>query len=298
MTWEWYQRQIAEFFRRVPGARVNENIKVNGKSGRKRQLDVQVFLPMKVELSKAISVSVGIHIIVDAKKHERPVDIGLVGQIDDLRDDVGAHLAIIASPIGFTDGARGRAPQVSVALLTVTADLLSMLDKLEIPWLHGCQNYLCEAGRGYVDWRPPTMEGQTIFGSCQHCDVLHVLCPDCGSVFAVHEYDEGKPLKCPGCRRIYRAARDEIHQASVEVRDELDVMLMRAAYENKSKQIAAGRVRKIIGQTKWLYSEDPLIGLTDSERMVWTDDGEFLRLTQDGIEDYETFILPAEDAPQ
>ena len=117
-----------------------------------------------------------------AKRRERPVDIGLVGQIDDLRDDVGAHLAIIASPIGFTDGARGRAPQVSVALLTVTADLLSMLDKLEIPWLHGCQNDLSEVGRGYIDWRQPSMEGQTILESCQYCDVLHVLCPDCGSV--------------------------------------------------------------------------------------------------------------------
>src|SRR2546422_6420983 len=96
MTWEWYQKRIADFFRRVPGARVAEDVKVPGKSGTTRQLDVQIYLPMEIALSKEIKVKVDIHIIVDAKKHEKRVYIGLVAQIDDLRDDVRADLAITA----------------------------------------------------------------------------------------------------------------------------------------------------------------------------------------------------------
>ena len=298
MRWEWYQKRIAEFFRRVPGAGVLEDVKVEGKSGVKRQLDVQVFLPLKVKLSKAIKVTVEIHIIVDAKKHEKPVDIGLVGQINDLRDDVGAHLAIIASPIGFTKGARNRAPKVSVVPLVVTSDLLAMLDDVEIPELDRCHNYLCDDERGWVVWQTPSQEGATVLGSCRYCDVLHLLCPDCGFAFPVHEFDEGKPLKCPGCDRIYRASRDEYHDASVEVRDELDVLLMTAAYENKLKRISKAKAQKLISKTKWQYAEDPTSNLTETELMEWTDDGEYLCLTEAGQEDYETFIQAAEEASE
>jgi hypothetical protein len=296
MRWEWYQRRIAEFFRRVPGARVSEDVKVTGKSGVERQLDVQIHLPMKVKLGGAIEVTVEIHVIVDAKEHSRPIDVGLIGQIEDLRDDVGAHLAIVASPLGFTKGARERSRMVNVAPLVVTSDLLAMLDKVEIPWLHGCHNYLCEEGLGYVDWIVPRREGQTVLGNCQYCDVLHVLCSDCGEVFPVHEFDEGKSLKCPGCDRIYRVARDEIHEASVEVRDELDVLLMTAAYENKSKRISKAKAHKLIAKTKWQYFEEPTINLTESGLMEWTDDGEYLCLTEAGEEDYESFIAQAEEA--
>lgn len=296
MTWEWYQRRIAKFFRRVPGARVLEDVRVLGRSGTTRQLDVQIFLPMEIALSDEIKVKVDIHIIVDAKKHEKPVDIGLVGQIDDLRDDVGAHLAIIASTVGFTKGANNRAKQVSVALLTVTSDLLAMLERLKIPWAHSCQNYLCEEGLGYVDWIP-RQDQVAVTGACQYCDVLHVLCPDCGSVFVVHEFAEGKPMKCPGCERIYRAGRDEIHEAWVEVRDELDVLLITAAYENHSKRISKANAEKIIGRTKWQYAKNPTRSVTEAGLMEWTADGEFLCLTETGIEEYEEGIRDVEEAP-
>lgn len=296
MTWEWYQKRIAKFFRRVPGARVLEDVKVPGKSGTMRQLDVQIFLPMQIALSEEIKVKVEIHIIVDAKKHEKPVDIGLVGQIEDLRDDVGAQLGIIASPHGFTKGAHSRAKQVNVALLTVTSDLLAMLGKLKIPWAHSCQNYLCEDGRGYVEWMPRPKQ-VAVLGACQYCDVLHVLCPDCGSTFVVHEFDEGKPLKCPGCERIYRAGRDQLHEGWVEVRDELDVFLITAAYENRSKRISKSKSEKIIGRTKWQYAKNPTRSVTEAGLMEWTPNGEFLCLTDEGIEEYENGIRDVEEAP-
>lgn len=299
MTWEWYQKRIAEFFHRVPGARVAENVYMDGKSGVRRQLDVQILLPMQVKLSEAIKVTVDIHIIVDAKRHQRPVDIGLVGQINDLRDDVGAHLAIIVSPIGFTQGARKRAPKVSVFPLVVTSDLLAMLDKVEIPWPHRCHSYACDHDSNVIDWHLGRIwKDGTVLGNCQVCNTLHVLCPDCGMVFFVHEVDEGKLLKCCGCERIYRVGRNEHGQEYGEVREELDVLLMREAYENQSKQITKGKAEKIIGATKWQHAKNPTDNLVTAGLMEWTGDGDFLQLTEEGIEEYENSIQNVEEASE
>ena len=73
---------------------------------------------------------------------------------------------------------------------------------------------------------------------------------------------------------------------------------MTAAYNNKSKKITANIANKLIAKTKWQYFDDPLISLTDSDRMEWTDDGEFLCLTESGIEDFESFIQSAEEASE
>ena len=105
-------------------------------------------------------------------------------------------------------------------------------------------------------------------------------------------------MKCPGCDRIYRASRDEHHDASVEVRDELDVLLMTAAYSNKAKRISKAKAQKLISKTKWQYPEDPTSNLTEAELMEWTDDGDYLCLTEAGQDDYETFIQAAEETSE
>ena len=116
-------------------------------------------------------------------------------------------------------------------------------------------------------------------------------------MFVVHEFDEGKSMKCPGCDRIYRAGRSQIHEGWVEVRDELDVLLMTAAYQNQSKRVSKGKAEKIIGRTKWQHAANPTRSVTEAGLMQWTADRKFLCLTEDGIEDYEEFIQDAEDAP-
>jgi hypothetical protein len=85
-------------------------------------------------------------------------------------------------------------------------------------------------------------------------------------------------------------------QDRVHVRDELDVLLITAAYENKSKRLPRSKVEKIISQTKWQYygPEIPTVGVTEARLMEWTDDGEYLCLTEDGIEEFENFIRDAE----
>jgi hypothetical protein len=88
---------------------------------------VAVWIPIKVRLSDAIEVAMEFQIIVDAKHHRKPIDIGSVGRIRDLCDDVGAHAAIIMAPNGFAKGAEERAKEARIILRSVTSDLLAML---------------------------------------------------------------------------------------------------------------------------------------------------------------------------
>lgn len=74
--------------------------------------------------------------------------------------------------------------------------------------------------------------------------------------------------------------------------------MMAAAYANQSKRISKGKAEKIIRRTKWQYAAGPTRQITASGLMKWTDSGEFLCLTEDGREDYETFIQAAEEASQ
>lgn len=299
MTWQEYQSQIADLFRRVPNARVEENAKVKGKSGTERKLDAQIFLPMEIELTKSIKVTVEINIIVDAKLHDRAVDIGYVDQVNGQRDDVGAHVAIIASQCGFTKGAEDRAKQVSVFTMRLPSDLLRLLEEAKIPWGRVCSNAICPQYHGYINnWREPAAEGGTRLGRCDYCNMTHVLCRECCSVFGVHDFELGNALKCPGCRSVYCVTED--HRSGdpkVEVRDELDVILLTAAHEKTTKRLTKKEVEKIIGGTRWQYfvPDHPTINLTEEGLMEWSEDREFLLLTESGQYEVDHVILAAEE---
>lgn len=299
MTWQEYQKQIADLFRRVPNARVEENANVMGKSGTERKLDAQIFLPMEVELTKEIKVSVEINIIVDAKLHDAPVEIGYVDRVNGQRDDVGAHVAIIASQCGFTSGAEGRAKQVSVFTMRLPSDLLGLLKEAKIPWGQVCSNVFCPSHQGHIfNWREARGERGTRLGKCDYCAMPHVLCPECCSVFGVHDYELGNPLKCPGCRSVYCVTEDHRSgEPEVEARNELDVMLLTAAHEKSSKRLTKREVERIIGGTRWQYfiPDHPTIHLTEDFLMEWSDDGEYLLLTDSG-QDEVNAILAAEEA--
>ncbi len=186
----------------------------------------------------------------------------------------------------------------SIVLMKGTTDLLTLLRKLKIHWPYRCQNFLCPEGPGYVEWSSRQKKYQAAVGPCQLCDVLHVLCPDCGSCIAVHDFHEGKPFKCPGCPCIYRAGRHEVNEPWVEGRDELDVLLITAAYKDKLRRISLAKAESIITGTKWQDFEVPTHHFVDSGLMEWISEGDFHCLTESGIEDYEKFIRDAEDVLQ
>jgi hypothetical protein len=82
MNWQLYQHHIADLFRQLHGAFVEEDIHADGNSGASRQIDVRVRLPLAISLGMGsnIQVDLTITLIVDAKEHEGPVDLGYVEQ--------------------------------------------------------------------------------------------------------------------------------------------------------------------------------------------------------------------------
>ena len=211
--------------------------------------------------------------------------------IDDLRDDVSAHVAIIASPTGFTDGAKKRAKVVGVIPVIVTSDLLGLLTENKIPVDFKCDAD-CDVIQGLVGWEEVKRAGMTAIGYCRNCRLLHAHCPECGTAFGVTEAEYGLPLKCPGtCGRIYKI--DPNAMLPVLTHDRLDIMLLQAAFGNATKVIARGKVESMVNRTKWQYftEEAPTIALTESEVMVWTAGG--LKITPAGEKAVQDIILPA-----
>jgi len=255
---------------------------------------------MRVTLGLGIDVAIPLSIIVDAKARRRRIDVGIVDEVGGLRKDVGAHLAIIASPQGFTSGAEDRAPEQQVHLLTATNDLLFMLNSDLIPDWQGCLFELCESFAS-VSWRIPTGIARygTLLGRCDRCNGLHVLCPDCGAVFALMEDEYEEPIKCPSeCGRIFRVEVDfRSNSPSVDLTiDGLDQALLTLANNSRTGRISQRSVQKEIRKTKWQFfaEESPSIRLTEQDWMEWDEEADFLCITAIGRQIVEDVIIPAE----
>lgn len=91
----------------APKSKVSHNVKIRGKSGVQRQIDVLV------------EDRVGqydIRIIIDCKDYKTPVDIKGVEECSRLFEDVSAQRGVIVCPAGFTKNAKARAQQLQIDL--------------------------------------------------------------------------------------------------------------------------------------------------------------------------------------
>jgi hypothetical protein len=198
-----------------------------------------------------------------------------------MRKDVNAHVVVIASSNGFTAGARRRANGTSVLLLTATSDLLALLSDLGIPWGSNCIVAVGCIDDATVYWHEPSTPG-IAFGRCEFCKSLHLLCPDCGAVFAVSEAEFGSPLSCPGdCGRhfiVHAGADDPV----ILSHDKLDSCLLLSAFGNKTRCISRGKVGKLVDRTKMRHwtEGDPTRRLVNDGLMFWS--RETLCLTPEG----------------
>lgn len=77
-------------------AKVSRNVKVKGKSGVDRQVDV---------LIQATYKSFDLQIVIEAKNYSTKVDIGIVDAVKTKIADIGGNLGVIVCPLGFTEGA-------------------------------------------------------------------------------------------------------------------------------------------------------------------------------------------------
>jgi hypothetical protein len=91
----------------APRSRVSHNVRLKGKSGAQRQIDVLV------------EDRVGqydIRIVLDCKDYKTPVDIKDVEECAGLFEDVSAQRGVIVCPAGFTKNAKARAQQLQIDL--------------------------------------------------------------------------------------------------------------------------------------------------------------------------------------
>jgi restriction endonuclease len=105
----------------IENARTEGNVRVVGRSGTKRQIDV------------LITGTVGafeVKILVDSKNYASPVDINDVDSLVGMVADVGANLGVIVCPSGYTAGAKKRAEAGGIQLYEVYDQALGNTDLL------------------------------------------------------------------------------------------------------------------------------------------------------------------------
>ena len=91
----------------APRSKVTHNVRLAGKSGAQRQIDVLV------------EDKVGqydVRIVLDCKDYKHPVDIKDVEECAGLFEDVSAMRGVIVCPAGFTKNAKARAQQLQIDL--------------------------------------------------------------------------------------------------------------------------------------------------------------------------------------
>ena len=109
----------------APHSTVSHNVRVLGKSGAQRQIDVLV------------QDKVGqydVRIALDCKDYKHPVDIKDVEECSGLFEDVSAMKGVIVCPAGFTKNAKARAQQLQIDLYSpVDTDPHKWQARMKIP---------------------------------------------------------------------------------------------------------------------------------------------------------------------
>jgi hypothetical protein len=120
-SWLTYQKQIAKLLRsRVgPDATVEHDVKLLGRSGRERQIDV--LIRYRIGTTKVEGV-----IIVDAKRHADTISIDRVEAFAGMVQDVKAHHGVLVATSGYQAGATARAAEYgNIDLQVVTEEELA-----------------------------------------------------------------------------------------------------------------------------------------------------------------------------
>lgn len=118
------ERVVAQLCKAYKGAKVEKNVKITGKSGRKRQIDVLItgkIGPFTVKIN------------VEAKNHKRKVGIAKVDEVLGKLEDTGLDIGVIVSSAGFDAGAKAAAVSSKIQLVEPLTPELPNLEKFFIP---------------------------------------------------------------------------------------------------------------------------------------------------------------------
>lgn len=189
--WRKYERLIASLISEEYSSEdttVIANAKFKGRlSKSQRQLDVLIEKRFIGDRSRRI--------IVDAKKHTRPIHIKEVEAFEGMLRDCEASKGILVCPNGYSDAAKRRAQDfINIRLVT-----LEQLEGLDLSTWDDCCSDSCDSrkNRGLVLWDAPWGIGRAdgpvslcCTGKCDECNDFHVWCWDCGQKFALMNEDE------------------------------------------------------------------------------------------------------------
>jgi len=304
-NWRKFERLIQRVFDRTPGAQIEPDAVVLGKSGRKRKLELWVKYPFEIRFADQFQLQLDLRIAVDCKRHSKPVGIKKVEEFLGQMADVGAHAGIMVSAMGFGAGAKQRAEGEPIFLVDAPSDILHLARGFEAPEFFLCQ--CCAAATedrdglpGVVDWYHGSVSAhEPSRGSCTYCNAPHVMCPDCLEVMGFGEGDFGKWVNCLGtCGRIYYTdySRDGDSE-EVDTVSGIECQILETA-NDEGGEVSLADINALLAGTKWQYAEaeaNPMKRLISRGLAEVDEANDLLRLTEDGI-DFAESLPEAEDS--
>ncbi len=115
-----YELGIADVIAHLvgPSANVAHDVRLRGRTGSMRQVDIVV-------RGQAFDLPGEALIVVDCKLHARPVAVSYVDAFAGMVDDVGADLGLLVSASGFTTTGLARAGQIGMRVHALARDELA-----------------------------------------------------------------------------------------------------------------------------------------------------------------------------
>ncbi|NDV17684.1 hypothetical protein GO009_16825 [Muricauda sp. TY007] len=179
--WEKYEHQIFDKLREeFPDSDIKKDQRIKGIfSERSRQIDILV-----------VSQSIGreLKIIIDCKKFSKNINLKTVESFIGFCEDVGAHIGIMITNVGYSKGAQNRIKKYH---RDIKLDVVKFIDFDEYHFdLSDCSLCRNDDGipRGYIFWDEPLpliKDGLITLihqGKCSYCGELHIKCQGCGEI--------------------------------------------------------------------------------------------------------------------
>ena len=211
--WEKYEERIFEKLNdSFPNSIILKNQKIIGKySKRSRQIDILV---------RSESIGRELIIIIDCKKFSKKIDVKTVESFIGFSEDVGAHIGIMITNIGYSKSAENRAKNHHK---DIQLDIVEF-EKFDDYYFSFDSCTLCKdedgVPRGLINWADPlalVTEGIATFinsGECSYCGESYLKCQGCGEIINFSEMDD---VEC-GCGNIFAIESEYIGQGMTEER--------------------------------------------------------------------------------
>jgi hypothetical protein len=212
--WEKYEIQIFEKLDELfPNSDIKKDQRIIGRySERSRQIDILV---------KSQSIGRELLIVIDCKKFSKKIDIKTVESFIGFSEDVGAHIGIMITNVGYSKSAEKRAKNHHK---DIQLDVVKFIDLEDYEFSFDIC-YLCDKDdgipRGIVKWDNPlpVVENGKVtlinLGSCSYCAESYVKCQGCGQM--IHLGADIEETECL-CEYVYGIESEYVGNGLTEER--------------------------------------------------------------------------------